>query len=75
MRWLIEEQPRSGEPVVLWGPYLWADGTAGRKIDDLKWTREDFANDGTHPSESGREKVAKELLEFFVNNTTWWAGK
>ncbi|MBX7209484.1 MAG: hypothetical protein K1X78_14305 [Verrucomicrobiaceae bacterium] len=52
-------------PVLLWGPYLWAEGTKGRKTDNLVWTAEDFGRDGTHPSESGREKVAKQLLDFF----------
>lgn len=72
VRWLIQDQIK-GEaalatdkaPLLLWGPYLWADGTAGRKIDKLTWTREDLAQDGTHPSPTGREKVAGLLLEFF----------
>ena len=77
-RWLIKEQIQ-GEialnfdakkgavkaPLLLWGPYLWADGTTPRKSDGLVWKREDLANDGTHPSTSGREKVAHLLLDFF----------
>lgn len=55
-------------PLLLWGPYLWADGEKGRKFDDLKYTKEDFGGDGTHPSNSGREKVAKQLLEFFATS-------
>lgn len=55
-------------PLLLWGPYLWADGEKGRKIDDLKYTKEDLGPDGTHPSNGGREKVAKQLLEFFATN-------
>jgi hypothetical protein len=52
-------------PLVLWGPYLWADGITPRKSDGLIWKREDFAGDGTHPSvSSGRDKVAKMLLAF-----------
>ena len=51
-------------PVLLWGPYLWAEGTKGRKIDKLVWTPEDFGRDGTHPSPSGQEKVARLLLDF-----------
>jgi hypothetical protein len=78
VRWLIQSQIRGnpeltfdasrGErktPLILWGPYLWADGIQGRKTDDLVWNREDLAGDGTHPSPSGREKVARLLLEFF----------
>jgi hypothetical protein len=52
-------------PVLLWGPYLWADGTRGRAAGDLIWLREDFSADGVHPSASGREKVARLLLAFF----------
>lgn len=82
VRWLIENQINSDPnlnydlskgsvqtPLLLWGPYLWADGTKGRSIDDLVWLREDFAADGTHPSPSGRLKVADILLSFFKNDT------
>jgi hypothetical protein len=55
-------------PVLLWGPYLWTDGTAGRKSDGLVWAREDTAKDGTHPSDSGRLKVARLLLALFQTN-------
>jgi hypothetical protein len=34
----------------------------------LKWHREDCGNGGTHPSESGREKVAHLLLDFFTKD-------
>lgn len=63
-------------PVLLWGPYLWAEGEIGRALDDLKWTPEDFAGDGVHPSPQGRAKVANLLLEFFATNPlakTWFA--
>jgi hypothetical protein len=55
-------------PVLLWGPYLWADGEAPRKADGLVWRRADFREDGTHPSEQGRRKVAELLLEFFTTD-------
>lgn len=75
VRHLIQQQ-MSGEetlaltksPLLLWGPYLWADGEKGRKFDDLKYSKEDFGPDGTHPSNSGREKVARQLLEFFATS-------
>ncbi len=81
VRWLIQDQIK-GEPalnfdatrgavkapLLLWGPYLWADGTTPRKADGLFWRRDDLAKDGTHPSEVGREKVAKILLEFFKSD-------
>jgi hypothetical protein len=78
VRWLIQAQldgdaewnydPARGArktPLILWGPYLWADGIQGRKSDGLVWNREDLAADGTHPSTTGRDKVARMLLEFF----------
>jgi hypothetical protein len=57
-------------PLLLWGPYLWADGTKGRAAGDLVWTREDFAEDGTHPSPIGQKKVAEQLLKFFKSDPT-----
>jgi hypothetical protein len=57
-------------PVVLWGPYLWADGVKGREMDKLVYTREDLGPDGTHPSASGRQKVADLLLLFFKTDPT-----
>jgi hypothetical protein len=90
-RWLIQDQlkgeaalnydPSKGEvkaPLLLWGPYFWGDGTTPRKEDKLLWKREDFAGDGTHPSNSGRDKVAHMLLEFFKGNELakgWFVGK
>ena len=77
VRWLIQAQIR-GEPelnyaaargpvkapLLLWGPYLWADGMKPRN-DGLAWTRDDLvARDGTHPSPAGRQKVAEQLLKF-----------
>ncbi|MFH1718023.1 MAG: hypothetical protein ABIF19_11765, partial [Planctomycetota bacterium] len=71
VRWLIEAQingeaglnydPSKREvksPLLLWGPYLWADGT--------------------HPSTSGRRKVAGMLLRFFKtdpNAKVWFLKK
>jgi len=57
-------------PVVLWGPYLWADGVKGREGDDLIYKREDLGQDGTHPSPSGRQKIAELLLKFFTSDPT-----
>ncbi|MEO7402640.1 MAG: hypothetical protein ABIU95_03120, partial [Burkholderiales bacterium] len=55
-------------PVLVWGPYLWADGEAKRRTDGLVWQRADFGDDGTHPSSKGRRKVADQLLDFFTKN-------
>ncbi|MBM4019351.1 MAG: hypothetical protein FJ288_13685 [Planctomycetes bacterium] len=90
VRWLIRDQakgdpnlncdPARGQvtaPLLLWGPYLWADGTTPRKSDGLIWNREDLAGDGTHPSPAaGREKVAALLLKFFKTDPSgqpWFA--
>ena len=92
LRWLILDQiqgdsrlncdPARGEvkaPLLLWGPYLWADGTKPRKDDGLVWTRDDLTpRDGTHPSQSGRQKVAELLLKFFktdANARTWFLAR
>ncbi len=83
VRWLIQEQiegnqhvnydPAQGEvraPLLLWGPYLWADGVKGRRVDDLIFKREDLSGDGTHASLSGQRKVAELLLRFFKTDAT-----
>jgi hypothetical protein len=80
VRWMIERQlggdtalafdgaaPRA--PWLAWGPYLWADSLNPR-ADGLMWERSDFAADGTHPSNSGRLKVARLLLDFLKTDAT-----
>lgn len=61
-------------PWVAWGPYLWADGESAR-ADGLTWSRADFEADGTHPAQSGEQKVADMLIEFFTSSpfaTPWF---
>ena len=69
VRWTILKQLEpaavNSDSVLLWGPYLWADGIRGRKEDGLVWKAEDFAQDGTHPGPGGGVKVAEQLLGFF----------
>ncbi len=57
-------------PLLLWGPYLWADGIIPRKKDGLIWEEKDFGNDGVHPSQSGRKKVTDLLLKFLKTDPT-----
>ncbi len=48
-------------PLLLWGPYLWANGTKGRKIDDLVWKREDSGT-RRHPPEPARSAQGRDAL-------------
>ena len=85
VRWLIERQMKGDAelapakaPLLLWGPYLWADGPRGRKLDALVWERGDFGDDGVHPSAAGRQKVAELLLNFCTTDPLakpWFTGK
>ncbi len=86
-RWLIVDQirghpelnfdPEQGPvlaPLLLWGPYMWADGLTPRE-DGLIWEQEDFESDGTHPNSSGQAKVTDMLLTFFKTDPlarTWF---
>ena len=56
-------------PWIEWGPYLWTDGAKGRK-DGLMFLREDLGDDGLHPSEQGREKIATLMMNFFKMDPT-----
>lgn len=78
VKWLIESQIlgdpalsyESGQaPWLAWGPYLWADGTR-RRHDGLVWNCSDFQQDGTHPADTARQKVAAMLLNFLKSDTT-----
>jgi len=91
VRWLIQDQIKGDPdlqyddamgavkvPLLLWGPYIWADGTSPRKSDGLVWERKDFGIDGTHPSDTGRRKVAEMLLRFFKEDalaSVWFTRK
>src|SRR5258705_3237501 len=64
-------------PWVDWGTYNWADGLTPRS-DGLTWACADFQPDGTHPSDSGREKVAQALLQFVRTEPTaasWYVAR
>ena len=57
-------QKKATGPWIVWGPYLWTDGLAGRS-DGLVWSCDDVDKDGTHPSKSGMQKVVDLLTTFF----------
>lgn len=80
VRWVIQDQqagkaelnwdPARGAvraPLLVWGPYLWADGEVPR-ADGLTWLRNDFVTDGTHPSPSGQKKVVDLLMNYFTTD-------
>jgi lysophospholipase L1-like esterase len=82
MKWVVEDQIAGSPalaydaargpvqaPWVAWGPYLWADGLTARS-DGLAWACTDLQGDGTHPSGSGRQKVAQMLLQFVREDAT-----
>lgn len=87
VKWLIEAQIAGAPalnydsnqgpvtaPLVLWGPYLWANGTVPRS-DGLVWLPGDFEGDGVHPSAAGEQKVAGLLEGFFQFDrfaTSWY---
>lgn len=87
-KWLIEEQlsgaaalnwdPSAGpveSPLLLWGPYLWANGATPRS-DGLTWVSGDFESDFIHPALTGEAKVANMLHTFFATDPTaqsWYA--
>ncbi|HEY7326467.1 MAG TPA: hypothetical protein VH592_02430 [Gemmataceae bacterium] len=56
-------------PWLSWSPYLWAKGKE-KNPDGLSYEESDLSNDGTHPSMSGRRKVAEQLLRFFNTDST-----
>ena len=90
VKWLIEDQIAGDPglsygqvdgpvraPLLLWGPYLWADGPSPRS-DGLTWQIGDLENDHVHPSPSGEEKVAGLLAAFFAADATsarWWRAR
>jgi|HubBroStandDraft_1064217.scaffolds.fasta_scaffold00001_153 hypothetical protein len=68
----LNNNPANGPvmaPLLLWGPYLWANGLMGRD-DGLTWDCQDFTSDGLHNSTVGRNKEAGLLTTFFKTNPT-----
>lgn len=78
VKWAVQDriEGKVAGPWLGWGPYLWTNGTKGRR-DGLVWECADAAADGTHPSPQGQRKVAAELLAFFRREPTarsWFLG-
>ncbi|MEM7307646.1 MAG: hypothetical protein AAF682_13290 [Planctomycetota bacterium] len=87
IKWLIQDQiegvpeleysdPGDPAPLLLWGPYLWANGTEF-PYEDLVWVPADFEQGGAdpHPSPQGEQKVADALSDFLANDESaleWW---
>jgi len=81
MKWMIEDQitndpmlkysgTKSNSPWLCWGTYNWTNGTIASS-DGLTWEcPADFNTDGTHPSLTGRQKVAARLLNFLSSDST-----
>lgn len=83
VKWVIADQiagnpelnydPAKGAvraPWAAWGPYIWADGVKPNR-DGLSYTADDYVEaDRTHPSLSGRKKVASRLLAFMKTDST-----
>lgn len=89
-KWLIESQIRQLEggavdaragnlaldvaPWISWGAYLWARDATTPRSDGFFWIAQDFQSDGTHPAQSGEQKVGRLLLDFFkiAPQTSCW---
>lgn len=71
VKWAIQDriEGKVAGPWLGWGPYLWTNGTKGRR-DGLVWECADTVADGTHPSSSGQQKVSALLLRFFRSDPT-----
>jgi len=56
-------------PWLSWGPYLWSNGKTPN-AQGIFWVESDLRDDGTHPSDNGRQKVAEALIKFFSTDET-----
>ncbi len=66
----LNDDPNRGRvrsPVLLWGPYYWADGP-NPSSSGLSYERSDFQADGVHPSASGSLKAAIVMAQFFATD-------
>jgi hypothetical protein len=77
----LNYDPKKGDvkaPWLSWGPYLWANGSR-KRADGFAYEEADFtANDLTHLTTTGQDKVGRLMLRFFQNDTTtrsWFNAK
>lgn len=69
----------ANSPWLGWGIYMWSDGSNPQISNPNVFydCSTDFANDGTHPSTAGAQKVGALLLNFFSTDsiaTPWFLG-
>jgi len=78
-KWLIEDQINGDPslnydpddalpdraPLLLWGPYLWADGPSP-SLQGRLWCRGDLEDDAVHPGPGAEAKVGNLLSAFFA---------
>ncbi|MSQ95019.1 MAG: hypothetical protein EXR98_10755 [Gemmataceae bacterium] len=78
VKWLIERQLKGESvlsyaagkaPWLSWGPYLWANGSK-KRADGFSYEQADFAQDGTHHSPAGSDKIGRLMVQFFQSDTT-----
>lgn len=65
---------RVRSPVLLWGPYYWANGPFPSSTG-LNYLPGDFLPDGVHPGATGSYKAAGEMTRFFLTDpfaTPWF---
>jgi hypothetical protein len=78
VKWLVES-PQNGQagPLATWSTYFWTNGDQQR-ADGYRWTPEMVVADGVHLSDAGRERVARELCDFWSHDPfakTWFLAK
>ncbi|MBC8046766.1 MAG: SGNH/GDSL hydrolase family protein [Fimbriimonadaceae bacterium] len=54
-------------PMIIWGPYFWTQGNKPRK-DGYYFSPDLAAADGVHPTDAGKQKVARDILDFWAKD-------
>lgn len=67
---LVFNGTNARSPFLLWGPYLWSDGSTPQSAHPTIALQcpDDFQSDGTHPSTQGAQKIAGWMLDFFTHD-------